>query len=59
MQAIRELASEFQAIFVPLDGLFYAASTRTGAAYWAVDGVHPSHAGHGLIVDAWLEAVQA
>lgn len=59
IQAARELANEFKAIYVPLDGLFAAAATRTGPAYWAPDGVHPSPAGHALIAEAWLAAVQA
>jgi acyl-CoA thioesterase I len=59
IQAVRELAKQFQTLYVPLDGLLNAASTRTGAAYWAGDGVHPSAAGHGLIAEAWLKAVGA
>lgn len=59
IQAVRELAKEFQTIYVPLDGLFQAASTATGPAYWAEDGVHPTPAGHSLIADAWMKAVLA
>ncbi|GGA40348.1 SGNH/GDSL hydrolase family protein [Paenibacillus physcomitrellae] len=59
IQAARTLAKEFGALYVPLDGLFNAASAQTGAAYWAEDGVHPSVAGHGLIADAWLRTVGA
>ncbi|WP_138496334.1 SGNH/GDSL hydrolase family protein [Paenibacillus pinistramenti] len=59
IQAVRELAKEFNSLYIPLDGLFNAASTRTGAAYWAADGVHPTAAGHGLIADAWLKAAGA
>ncbi|MFC4102727.1 SGNH/GDSL hydrolase family protein [Paenibacillus xanthanilyticus] len=55
--AVRELAQEFKAAYVPLDGLFAQASMKTGPAYWAGDGVHPSVAGHSLIAKAWLEAV--
>jgi len=57
--AVRSLAEEFKTLYVPLDGLFAAASMRTGGAYWAGDGVHPSPAGHALIADAWLRAVGA
>ncbi|MCU6708143.1 SGNH/GDSL hydrolase family protein [Paenibacillus sp. J5C_2022] len=57
--AVRALAEEFKTLYVPLDGLFAAQSMRTGAAYWAGDGVHPSPAGHALIADAWLKAVGA
>ncbi|WP_168122616.1 SGNH/GDSL hydrolase family protein [Paenibacillus sp. HB172176] len=57
--AVRALAEEFKTLYVPLDGLFAAASMKTGPAYWAPDGVHPSAAGHALIAEAWLKAVKA
>jgi lysophospholipase L1-like esterase len=53
----RDLASEFKATYVPLDGIFNAAAAKTGPAYWAADGVHPSAAGHGLIAESWIEAI--
>ena len=53
----RELATEFGATCVPLDGIFNAAAATTGPALWAGDGVHPSVAGQGLIAKAWLAAV--
>jgi acyl-CoA thioesterase-1 len=56
---VRELAIEFGARLVCLDGLFAQASTRADAAFWAPDGVHPSPAGHALIAKAWLQAVGA
>jgi len=59
IQAVRELAAEFEAIYIPLDGLFAQHATQTPPAYWAEDGVHPSVAGNGLIAKAWLQAVQA
>lgn len=59
IHAVRELAREFDALYVPLDGIFAAAATRREPGYWAHDGVHPSPAGHALIARAWLEAVDA
>lgn len=59
IQAARRLAREFDAVYVPLDGLFAAACHEAEPAYWAQDGVHPSPAGAGLIARAWLEAVKA
>jgi lysophospholipase L1-like esterase len=56
---VRDLAREFGARLVCLDGLFAQASTRAEAAYWAHDGVHPSPAGHALIAKAWLQTVGA
>jgi lysophospholipase L1-like esterase len=50
----RTLAREFEAYYVPLDGLFAAAAARAPEGYWAEDGVHPSPAGHALISNAWL-----
>jgi lysophospholipase L1-like esterase len=55
----RRLAREFNAIYVPLDGIFAAASTQREPAFWAADGVHPSPAGHALIAQSWLKAVRA
>ncbi|MBD2844195.1 SGNH/GDSL hydrolase family protein [Paenibacillus sp. IB182496] len=59
INVVRELAREFGALLVPLDGLFAQASMRAESAYWAPDGVHPSPAGHALIARAWMEAIQA
>jgi acyl-CoA thioesterase-1 len=56
---IRRLAREYRAIYVPFDGLFAQASTQRPPAFWAADGVHPSPAGHALMAQAWLRAVNA
>lgn len=52
---VRDVAVEFGADLIPLDGQFAAAATRAPAPYWLPDGVHPSPAGHALITDAWLK----
>ncbi|MFP4106612.1 MAG: SGNH/GDSL hydrolase family protein [Phycisphaerae bacterium] len=57
IQAVREIARDTGATFVPLDGLFAAASCRRRMDFWLPDGVHPSPAGHGLIAGAWADAV--
>ncbi len=59
IQAARRIAVEFNATYVPLDGLFAAAATKLPAEKWAADGVHPTQAGHALISQAWLDAVGA
>jgi lysophospholipase L1-like esterase len=56
---VRQLAREFHAILVPLDGIFAQASALREPAFWAGDGVHPSNAGHALIAQSWLRAVKA
>ncbi|HHW45901.1 MAG TPA: SGNH/GDSL hydrolase family protein [Clostridiales bacterium] len=57
IQAVRELAIEFDATFVPLDGPFTAAYIKNKGNYLSGDGVHPSYAGHGLIAREWCKAV--
>lgn len=59
IQVVRSLAVEFEAVLVPLDGIFAAAAERREPAYWAPDGVHPTIAGHALIAQSWLRAVKA
>ena len=59
IDAARRLAREFEAIYVPMDGIVAAAATRREPAFWAGDGVHPSQPGHALIAQAWLKAVNA
>ncbi|MCS7460882.1 SGNH/GDSL hydrolase family protein [Paenibacillus doosanensis] len=59
IQVVRELAREFGALLVPLDGLFAQASVTAPSAFWAPDGVHPSPAGHALIAKAWLKTAGA
>lgn len=55
--AVRDLAEEFGAVLLPLDGCFAAAATRRPPEFWLPDGVHPSAAGHGVIARAWLDLV--
>ncbi|GAA4625806.1 SGNH/GDSL hydrolase family protein [Cellulomonas oligotrophica] len=57
IHVVRRLAVEHGAVLVPADGLFAAAATRAPADRWAFDGVHPTPAGHGLLAEAWLDAV--
>lgn len=57
IQAGRELAREFGAVYIPLDGLFAEASTKRELTFWARDGIHPTGPGHALIARAWLKSV--
>ena len=59
LDALRRVAVEFHALHVPLDRIFAEAATRREPAFWAADGVHPSAAGHALIAQSWLQAVEA
>ncbi len=59
IEIVRDLAREFEATLVPLDGIFAAASTQREPTFWTPDGVHPSPAGHALIARAWIDAMEA
>jgi lysophospholipase L1-like esterase len=57
-QVVRNLASDYGAVFVPFQSMFDEALTQAEPAYWAADGVHPTPAGHRLMANTWLAAVQ-
>jgi len=59
IQVARALAREFEAIYIPFDGLFAEMSMKKEPSFWAADGVHPTQAGHAFIAKTWLEAVNA
>jgi lysophospholipase L1-like esterase len=54
---IKQLAEEFDAIWVDFDAAFAAAQQRHIPSYWAGDGVHPSASGHALMADSWIGIV--
>jgi len=56
--AARRVAEGVGALFIPLQTLFDGLTATTPPAYWSVDGVHPTPAGHGAIAKAWMDAVQ-
>jgi lysophospholipase L1-like esterase len=58
IHAVRELAREFNAIYIPLDGVFAKMAMKRPNKYWTKDGVHPTMAGHGLIANEWLKALE-
>jgi len=53
----KNLANEFNAIFIPFHTIFEEAAKVVPATYWTGDGVHPSIAGAKLMSAAWLKAV--
>ena len=52
------IAEERGLPLVSLQKIFDDACRRAPAAYWAYDGIHPTHAGARLIADAWLQAAE-
>ncbi|MCL2518307.1 MAG: GDSL family lipase, partial [Oscillospiraceae bacterium] len=58
IQITRKLAREFADVFIPLDGLFAAASIDKSPTHWAEDGVHTSIHGSTFIAEHYLNAVE-
>jgi lysophospholipase L1-like esterase len=54
----REIAAQFNAIFIPYQKIFDEAQKQAPGAYWTGDGVHPSLAGAQLMAEAWAETVK-
>ncbi len=54
-EAVRRVAQDCGAFYLPLQELLDQACERAPESYWLGDGVHPTPAGHQLIADAWLE----
>ena len=58
-QTVRQLAREFDAVFVPFQQPFDDACRQAPTEYWIFDGIHPTAAGFGLIAREWLAAMKA
>jgi lysophospholipase L1-like esterase len=57
IKSVRKLVKEFKTKFIPLDKIFAEVSAVREPAFWASDSVHPTPAGHALITQKWLQAV--
>lgn len=55
---VKQLATEYQAIFIPLQQPFNEACKKAPVNYWIWDGVHPMPAGHELIAQCWINEVK-
>ncbi|MBT3191700.1 MAG: SGNH/GDSL hydrolase family protein [Verrucomicrobia bacterium] len=56
---VARLATEFDALHIPLQDLFDSAARIAPASHWLWDGMHPLPQGHELIARHWLMAVNA
>ncbi|HTH82864.1 MAG TPA: SGNH/GDSL hydrolase family protein [Mucilaginibacter sp.] len=57
-KAALDMATQYNAPFVPFQAIYDKAITMAPPAYWTADGVHPSVAGAALMSRAWLETVK-
>lgn len=56
--AAKQIAQDFDAVFIPYQRIFDEATRSAPGVYWTHDGVHPSLAGAHLMAHAWLKAVK-
>ena len=57
-QAAKEIAIQFDAVFIPYQSVFDEAQKKAPGVYWTADGVHPTLAGAQLMAHAWLKAIK-
>jgi lysophospholipase L1-like esterase len=53
----KKIAGDMSLTFVPFQSAFDEALKSAPAEFWLTDGIHPSPAGHALMVEAWRGAV--
>ena len=57
IDAVRRLAAEFGAKFVPFDETFTMLAEDTPMSELAADGIHPTALGHRRMAELWLDIV--
>jgi lysophospholipase L1-like esterase len=57
--AVDRLGAKYHLPVVHYQQALDAALTKAPAEHWSWDGVHPTYAGHGLMAQEWLKAVDA
>ncbi len=54
---VRDLADEFNAVFVPFQSALDQATQQVSPAQLLEDGVHPTDRGHQVLADCWMKTV--
>ncbi len=54
---VKQLSTEFNTVFIPLQDVFNKALSKAPADYWIWDAIHPMPAGHELIAREWMKEV--
>jgi lysophospholipase L1-like esterase len=57
IQKARQLAREFNALYIPLDGLFASQISNINPEQFSQDGVHPTDMGHAFIAKTFIDYV--
>jgi lysophospholipase L1-like esterase len=57
-KAARDIAVQFDAVFIPYQSVFDEAQKLAPGSYWTGDGVHPSLAGAQLMAEAWVSVLK-
>jgi lysophospholipase L1-like esterase len=57
-QVVARLAEKYHLPLIHYQKAFDAACLKAPPEHWSWDGVHPTYAGHGLMVEEWLATVQ-
>lgn len=55
----KDIANQFNAVFIPFQKVFDEAEKVAPGSYWTIDGVHPTLAGSKLMSEAWLKAIKS
>jgi lysophospholipase L1-like esterase len=58
-EIVARLGAKYHLPVIPYQQVFDDAMKQAPASHWSWDGVHPTYAGHGLMVQAWLKTVDA
>lgn len=56
-EIVKSIAEDYKTIFIPLQEEFDRLCEKNTPGYWAVDGVHPTGAGHMAIAHMWSKYV--
>jgi lysophospholipase L1-like esterase len=56
---VQKLAAKYHLPLVRYQDVFDAACKQAPADHWSWDGVHPTYAGHWLMMQAWLKTADA
>lgn len=56
--AAREIATKFDASFIPYQAIYDKAQHSAPGSYWTGDGVHPAIAGASLMAASWMETIK-